>query len=83
MHTSLEELLIELSFKEEIEENNLFLASSLTYFFVVLFAGLTEVIERNFGVILILTAIMVVWYFRDKRKEIRRKYKGQIELLER
>jgi len=30
---SLEELRIELCFKEEIEENNLFLAASLAYFF--------------------------------------------------
>ena len=78
---SLEELQIELGFKEEIEENNLFLAASLTYFFGVLFVCLTEVIERYFGIILILTAIMIVWYFRDKRKGIRRKYEKQIELL--
>jgi len=78
---SLEELRIKLCFKEEIEENNLFLAASLTYFFIVLFACLTEVVEIYFGVILILTAIIIVWYFRDKRKEIRRKYEEQIELL--
>jgi len=78
---SLEELRIELCFKEEIDENNLFLAASLTYFFGVLFACLTEAVERYFGVILILTAVMVIWYFRDKRKEIRRKYETQIQSL--
>ena len=80
---SLEELQIELGFKEEIEENNLFSAASLTYFFVVFFACLTEAVETYIGIILILTAIMIVWFFRDKRKEIRRKYEKQIELLSR
>ena len=76
---SLEELWIRLCFKDEIEENNLFLAASLAYFFGVLLACLTEVMERYFGIILILTAIMIVWYFRDKRREIRRKYEKRIE----
>ena len=78
---SSEELRIKLCFKEEIDANNLFLAASLTYFFGVLFACLTEVVERYIGIILILTAVMIVWYFRDKRKEIRRKYEKQIESL--
>jgi len=78
---SLEELLIRLCFKDEIEENNLFLAASLTYFFGVLFACLTEMIERHFGVILLLIAVMIVWYFKDKRKEIRRKYESRIESI--
>jgi len=78
---SLEELRIKLCFKEEVEENNLFLAAGLTYFFGVLFACLTEVVERYFGVVLILTAIMIVWYLRDKRKEIRRKFEKEIESL--
>lgn len=72
---------IELGFKEEIEENSLFLAASLTYFFGVLLACLTEVVERGFGIILVLTAIMIVWYVRDGRKEIRRKYDRLIETL--
>lgn len=81
---SSEELRIKLCFKEEIEENNLFLAAGLTYFFGVLFASLTEVVETHFGVILVLTSIMIIWYVRDKRKEIRRKYEKRIEsLLER
>ena len=79
--TCLEELRIKLCFKAEIEENNLFLAAGLTYFFGVLFSYLTEVVERYFGIILILTAIMIIWYFMDKRKEILRKYRRQIELL--
>lgn len=79
--TSLQELRIKLCFKEEIEENNLFLAAGLTYFFGVLFASLTEVVETHFGVILILTSIMIIWYVRDKRKEIRRKYEKRIESL--
>ena len=78
---SLEKLRIKLGFKEEMDENNLFLAASLAYFFVVLFACLTQEVETHFGVILILTAIMIVWYFRDKRKEIRRKYDKRIEAL--
>lgn len=81
IESSLGELQIELSFKEEIEENNLFLAASLAYFFGVLFACLTEVVETYFGIILILTAIMIIWYFRDRRKEIRRKYEKRIESL--
>jgi predicted membrane protein len=78
---SFEELLIELCFKEEIEENNIFLAASIAHFFGILFVALTEVVERYFGVILILTAIMIIWYFRDKRKEIRRKYEKQTAYL--
>jgi len=77
----LKELLIELSFKEEIDENNLLLAASLAYFFGVVYASLTGEVETYFGIILILTAIMIVWYLRDKRKEIRRKYEKQIESL--
>lgn len=76
---SLQKLQIELCFKEEVEENNLFLAASLAYFFGVLFASLTQAVETYFGTILILTAIMIIWYLRDKRKEIRRKYEKQIE----
>jgi len=78
---SLEELRIKLCFKEEIEENNLFLAAGLTYFFGVLLASLTEVVETHFGVILVLTSIMIIWYVRDKRKEIRREYEKRIESL--
>lgn len=78
---SLEKLRIELLFKEEIEENNLFLAASLAYFFGALYAALTEQVERYFSVILILTAVMIIWYLRDKRKEIRRKYEKQVEAL--
>jgi len=79
--TSFQELLIKLCFEEEIGENNLFLAASLTYFFVVLYACLTEKVETYFGIILILTAVMIVWYFRDKRKEMRRKYEERIKSL--
>jgi Flp pilus assembly protein TadB len=78
---SLKELEIKLLFKEEIEENNLFLAASLAYFFGVLYACLTDAVERYFSIILILTAIMIIWFLRDKRKEIRRKYEKQIEEL--
>lgn len=78
---SLEELRIELCFKEEMDENNLFLGASITYFFIVLFACLVEKVETHFGIILILTAVMIVWFFRDKRKDIRRKYEKQIESL--
>jgi Ca2+/Na+ antiporter len=77
----LEQLRIELLFKEEIEENNLFLAASLAYFFGVLYASLTVAVERYFGIILILTAIMIIWYLRDKRKEIKTEYEKQIESL--
>ena len=78
---SLEKLRIELCFKEEIEENNLFLAGSLAYFFGVVYATLNKEVETYFGIILILTAIMIIWYLRDKRKEMRRKYEKQIESL--
>jgi Ca2+/Na+ antiporter len=78
---SLRKLQIELSFKEEIEENNLFMAASLAYFFGVLYACLTDAVERYFGIILILAAIMIIWFLRDKRKEIRRKYEKEIESL--
>jgi len=78
---SLEELRIKLCFEEEIEENNLFLAGSLAYFFAVVYTTLSGEVETYFGMILILTAIMIVWYLRDRRKEIRRKYEKQIESL--
>lgn len=68
-------------FKADIEENNLSLAASLAYFFGVLYASLTDAVERYFGTILILTAIMVIWYLRDKRNEIKRKYEKEIESL--
>jgi membrane protein DedA with SNARE-associated domain len=68
-------------FKEEIEESNLFLAASLAYFFGVLYTALTEQVERYFSAILVLTAIMIIWYLRDRRKEIRRKYEKQVEAL--
>ncbi len=80
---SLDILRIKLGFKEEIEENNLFMGASLAYFFVVLFACLTQAVERYFCIILILTATMIIWYFRDKRKEIRRRYEKEIESLSR
>jgi len=79
--SSLEGLRIELLFKDEIEENNLYLAGSLAYFFGVLLAYLTEQVKGYFGIVLILTAIMVIWYLRDKRKETRRKYEKKIESL--
>jgi Ca2+/Na+ antiporter len=66
-------LSIELLFKEEIEKNNIFLSASLAYFFVVLFACVTEKVDRYLGVILALTSIMIVWLFVDIRREIRRK----------
>jgi len=78
---SLQKLLVELLFKEEIEENNIFLAASLAYFFVVFYACLTEQVERLFGIVLILTSTMIVWYLRDRRKETRRKYEEEIESL--
>ena len=74
-----ERLLIEIGFKDEIDANNLFTASSLTYFFIVLFACLTQKVETKFGIILILTAVMIVWNFIDKRKDIRIKYEKQID----
>ena len=67
----------ELIFELDIEENNIFLSASLAYFFIVLFACLTEQLQTYFGVILILTSVMITWYFIDKRKEIR----GRIEAL--
>jgi len=66
-------LLIELLFKEEIDKNNIFLSASLAYFFVVLFACVTEKVDGYLGVILALTSIMIVWLFVDIRREIRRK----------
>jgi len=75
----LEELRIRLCFKDEIEENNLFLAGSLAYLFGVLYALLAQAVELYLGIILILTAVMIVWYFRDKRREIRRRYEKRIE----
>ena len=78
---SLMKLQIEISSKMEIEENNVLLAASLAYFFVVLYAASTEQVEKYFGIILILTAIMIIWHFRDKRKETKRKYEAQIEAL--
>ena len=78
---SLEEMRIEICFKEEIEENNLFLATSLAYFFGVVYAALSREVETYFGIILILAAILIIWYLRDERKEIRRKYEKQIESL--
>jgi len=69
-----------LCFKEEIEENNIFLAASLAYFFGVFFACLTQEVEVYFGTILILTA-MIVWYFMSKRKDIRRKYEKRLASL--
>jgi uncharacterized membrane protein YiaA len=68
-------------FREQIEENNLFLAASLAYFFGVLYAALTEQVRGYFGIILILTAIMIIWYLRDRRKEISRKHEKQIEAI--
>lgn len=79
--TSLENLLIEICFKEEIEENNLFLAASLAYFFGVVFVTLMGEVETYFGVVLILTAIMIIWGLRGWRKTIRRKYEKHIEEL--
>jgi len=79
--SSLEGLRIELLFRGEIEESNLYLAGSLACFFGVLYAYLTEQVKGYFGLVLILTAIMMIWYLRDKRKETRRKYEKEIELL--
>ena len=81
MVDSLRELLIQRCWEAETEENSIFLAASLTYFFGVLLANFTNLVEPYFGVILILTAIMVIWYFRDKRKEIQVKYEKEIERL--
>lgn len=80
-NNSFEELRIRLCFKDEIEENNLFLAASVAFFFAVLYALLTQAVELYLGIILILIAGMIVWYFRDKRGEIRRKYEKQIETV--
>ncbi len=77
---SSKELEIKLLFKE-IDENNLFLAASLAYFFGVLYAYLTSEVEPYFGVTLILTAIMIIWYFRDRGKEIRRRCEKLIESI--
>jgi len=78
---SFERLRIELCFKDEIEENNIFMAASIAYFFVVLFACLRGEVETYFGIILILTATMIIWYFKDKRTEIRKKYEREIDVI--
>jgi hypothetical protein len=77
-NNSLKELLVELSFNEEIEENNLFMEASLGYFFVVLFAVLTKQIDTDFGIILFLIAVMIIWFLRDRRKGIIREYEEEV-----
>lgn len=77
----LEKFEIELLAKDKIEENNIFIGSSLAYLFVVLFASLTHAVETYFGVILILSAIMIVWFFRDRRVDLRESYVNQIRKL--
>jgi Flp pilus assembly protein TadB len=79
--SSSEEFRVNLCFKEEIEENNIFLGASLTYLFAVLLACLLKTIEAYLGIIFMLIAVMMVWYLRDKRKDMRRKYERQVELL--
>ncbi len=72
---------IELLFRGEIELNNLFIAASLAYFFVVLFAVLSLQIETQFGIILLLSAVMIVWAVFDWRKGIVRKYNNLLRKL--
>jgi len=74
-------LLVEICFGEEMEENNIFLASSIGYFFVVLYAFLSHQVEPQYGIILILTAIMIIWLIRGERKKIRRKFEKRLRRL--
>lgn len=67
----------ELIDRASIERNDIFLSASLAYFFVVLYASLTEQVETHLGIILILSSIMIIWYFIDERKEICRKIEAR------
>jgi cell division protein FtsW (lipid II flippase) len=73
---------LELFFREEIELNNVLLGASVAYFFIVLFALLMQEVALEYGIILLLTALMLAWALVDKRKEIRRKYDDLFKVLE-
>jgi hypothetical protein len=71
--------LLEILAKEEIERSNILLTATLGYFFIVLYAVLTEAVERLYGVVLILTSIIIISYFLYEREKIARKYKKKIK----
>lgn len=72
---------IELSFREKVDRNNVFLTGSIAYFFLILFTVLVTGIETSYGIILLLTAIMLFWGVIDMRKRSISEYDKKIKEL--
>ncbi len=66
---------------KEIDENNLFIAASLAHLFGAFVVVLSNGIELTLGIIWLLVAVMIIWFFRDRGREIRRKCEKHVEQL--
>ena len=81
-HGRLDEILVQVLSKADIEENNLYLAASLAHLFVVLCPLLLGAIRMEIGAAQVLFAAIVVLVVRDNRKGIRREYEEWIRELQ-
>jgi len=63
-------------FKAEIEENNIYLAGSLAYLSIILYAVIKQEVKvYPEGLFLLLTALMLIYHIRNKRRDILRECK--------
>jgi hypothetical protein len=62
---------LELQFKADIEENNIWSAASLAYFFSVIYVLLTAQVELYVGGVLVLTGLFCIYYFHVQRLKIK------------
>lgn len=65
----------------DIDRNNIELGAGITYFFGIIYAIVAEAVEQKLGLILLLSAVVVLWYFYTERKRIRDKYSRKIASL--
>jgi hypothetical protein len=62
---------LEIQFKADIEENNIWLAASLAYFFSVVYVILTAQVELYVGGVLVLTGLLFIYHFHVQRVKIK------------
>jgi hypothetical protein len=68
---SLNKKCLELQFKADIEENNIWLAASLAYFFSVLYVILTAQLGVYVESVLLLVGVFLFYYFHVQRARIK------------
>jgi hypothetical protein len=62
---------IKLFFEADVKANDIEYAAALSYLFIVLYAFLVGSIEKELGLILLLSAFMIILSVRIERKQIK------------